>query len=252
MAELEPDSIEFFEQNGYMIKRGLVSPIDLGGIQRCAKQMIAAARPPAEYEADVHYEGAPDSRNAQGGQTIRRFLEVFDRSGEFKAFAKSEDVKTCLTQIMEDDVYLVRSHHNSLMSKHPKYSSQTNWHRDIRYWHYSHENLISVWLALGKETKDNGALLLIPGTHRVEFERQNFDEALFFRKDLPENQALIDSAIMAELNPGDVLFFHCRTLHAASNNKTDETKLSLVYTYRPGLTSAIDGTRSSSLPDERI
>ena len=252
MTKLSSDSAEFFQQNGYLIKRGMLSDKALEAIQNSAREMVKLAQPPAEYEADVHYEGAPQSREAEGGQTVRRFLEVFDRDDEFKQFGLCQAVKSILSELMADEIYLVRSHHNSLMSKQPKYSSQTNWHRDIRYWHYEDENLISVWLALGNETEENGALLLIPGTHRVEFERQNFDEALFFRKDLPENQALIDSAVMAELSAGDVLFFHCRTLHAASSNKTDQTKLSLVYTYRPASTKPLPATRSSSFPDEKI
>ncbi len=252
MKEHFPDSAEFFRQNGYLIKRVMLSGSILEAIQKDAKKMVEQAESPVEYEADVHYEGAPESRQAEGGQTIRRFLQVFDRCEEFKQFGKSNEVKAVLSELMGDEIYLVRSHHNSLMTKEPKYSSQTHWHRDIRYWNYDHENLVSVWLALGDETRDNGALMLIPGTHRVEFERQNFDEALFFRKDLPENQALIDSAVMAELAAGDVLFFHCRTLHAASNNKTDQTKLSLVYTYRPATTKPLPESRSSAYPDEKI
>jgi len=252
MSELTTDSAEFFQQNGYLIKRSMLSGTALEKIQDAAVKMVEDAQPPAEYEADIHYQGAPESREAEGGQTIRRFLQVFDRNDPFRQFGKSDAIKAVLLELMNDEVYLIRSHHNSLMSKRPKFSSQTNWHRDIRYWNYDNENLVSVWLALGNESRDNGALLLIPGTHRVEFERQNFDQALFFRKDLPENQALIDSAVMAELSAGDVLFFHCRTLHAASSNKTDKTKLSLVYTYRPSATKPLPNTRSSADPDEKI
>ena len=252
MNQPNKEDAEFFDQNGYLIKRGLVPGDELDAIQSAARQMVQQAMPPAEYEADVQYKGAPASRADEGGQTIRRFLQVFDRSDAFKAFACSPSIKATLSSLMQDELFLVRSHHNSLMSKQPKYSSETNWHRDIRYWHYDQENLVSVWLALNQETRHNGALMLIPGSHRIEFERQNFDELLFFRKDLPENQALIESAQMAELNPGDVLFFHCRTLHAASSNSTNQVKLSLVYTYRPGQTQPLPNTRSDSLPDEKI
>lgn len=243
---------EFFHKNGYLIRRSLVTGAALDSIKNAAIAMAEAAQPPAEYEADVHYEGAPQSRDHKGGQTVRRFLDVFDREPAFAKFGSSEKVKSLLTSLMNDSIYLVRSHHNSLMTKNPKYSSQTNWHRDIRYWHYEHENLISVWLALGHEAPENGALMLIPGSHRLEFERQNFDEKMFFKKDLPENEALINSAIMADLAPGDVLFFHCRTLHAASQNSTDVTKHSLVFTYRPGQTKPLKNTRSSLKPDEKI
>ena len=252
MIEQFDDASDFFNNNGYLIRRSLVSGAELEAIKNAAIELADAARPPAEYEADVHYEGAPLSREHEGGQTVRRFLDVFDRHPAFSQFGRNEQVRNVLSGLMNGPIYLVRSHHNSLMTKNPKYSSQTNWHRDIRYWQYDHENLISVWLALGHETRENGALMLIPGSHRLEFERQNFDEKLFFKKDLPENKALIDSAVLAELEPGDVLFFHCRTLHAASNNRTNITKHSLVYTYRPGNTSPVENTRSSLKPDEKI
>ena len=252
MTEQAIDAFDFFNQNGYLIKRALVTGSQLDLIKQAAVDMSTNALPPAEYEADVHYEGAPRSREHEGGQTVRRFLDVYDRDPAFAQFGAGTSVKAVLSTFMDDNIYLVRNHHNSLMTKNPKYSSQTNWHRDIRYWHYDRENLISVWLALGDETRENGALMLIPGTHRLEFERQNFDEKLFFKKDLPENNALIESAVLAELAPGDVLFFHCRTLHAASSNTTDVTKHSLVYTYRPESTHPLENTRSSEKSDEKI
>ena len=252
MTKQAIEESDFFNQNGYLIKRGLMTGQALSAVKQAAALMANDAQPPAEYEADVHYQGAPQSRQHEGGQTIRRFLDVFDRHTAFADFANSKSVKTILSILMGEPIFLVRNHHNSLMTKNPKYSSQTNWHRDIRYWNYDHENLISVWLALGHETFENGALMLIPGSHRLEFERQNFDEKLFFKKDFPENKALIDSRVLAELEPGDVLFFHCRTLHAASNNTTDVTKHSLVFTYRPGNTEPIENTRSSQQPDELI
>ena len=246
------DAVDFFNHNGYLIKPDFVIGDALVRMQQAAIRMAEQAQPPAEYEADVHYEGAPASREDEGGQTVRRFLDVFDRDPVFSAFGAGDDVKAVLSTLMDTPIYLVRNHHNSLMTKNPKYSSQTNWHRDIRYWHYNQENLISVWLALGNESRENGALMLIPGSHRLEFERQNFDDQLFFKKDFPENKALIDSAVLAELSPGDVLFFHCRTLHAASNNLTSQTKHSLVYTYRPETTRPQENTRSSLKPDEKI
>ncbi len=252
MSEQINSSAGFFNQNGFLIRRKLVTGLQLDTIKQAAVKMASTAKPPAEYEADLHYEGAPQSRKHEGGRTVRRFLDVYDRDRAFSEFGTSDGVKLVLAKLIEQDVYLVRNHHNSLMTKNPKYSSQTNWHRDIRYWHYDHENLISVWLALGNETRENGALMLIPGSHRLEFERQNFDDRLFFKKNLPENKALIESAIVAVLAPGDVLFFHCRTLHAASSNTTNVTKHSLVFTYRPESTNPVDNTRSSEKSDIKI
>jgi phytanoyl-CoA hydroxylase len=53
---------------------------------------------------------------------------------------------------------LSRAHHNCMMTKHPAYGSLTGWHRDFRYWSFERADMVSVWLALGTETNENGAL----------------------------------------------------------------------------------------------
>ena len=142
-----------------------------------------------------------------------------------------------------------QNHHNCMMTKHPGYSSATLWHQDIRYWLFDQPDLVSVWLALGDETQDNGGMKLIPGSHSQHIDRGRFDGALFLRQDLPENQALIETAVSAELSRGDVLFFHSRTLHAAGRNNTDQVKASVVFTYHDVNNQPLAGTRSAAYPD---
>lgn len=131
------------------------------------------------------------------------------------------------------------------MTKQPRFSSDTGWHQDIRYWSFSRPELVSVWLALGAETRTNGCLRLLPGTHRLRFERSRLDERLFLREDLPENRALVEREIAAELEAGDVLFFHALTFHAAERNRGDATKFSLVFTYRAADNAPLPGSRSA-------
>jgi phytanoyl-CoA hydroxylase len=69
------------------------------------------------------------------------------------------------------------------------------------------------------------------------------------RPDLAENAALIAQKVPAGLEPGDALFFHCRTFHAAGRNRTDETKYSVVFTFRPADNPPHPGTRSASMPE---
>jgi phytanoyl-CoA hydroxylase len=72
-----------------------------------------------------------------------------------------------------------------------------------------------------------------------------WDEARFLRPELAENRSLIERAQSVELHPGDALLFHCRTLHAAGRNETDQTKLSAVFTYYAGSNPPTAGTRSA-------
>ena len=134
------------------------------------------------------------------------------------------------------------------MTKHPGYSSATLWHQDVRYWSFDRPDLVSLWLALGTETADNGALMVIPGSHRLDLDRGRLDRDLFLRPDLAENRALIEQAITLELTAGDVLLFSSRLFHAAGRNDTDAVKLSLVFTYHAADNHPIPGTRSAQYP----
>ena len=135
------------------------------------------------------------------------------------------------------------------MTKNPAFSSATGWHQDIRYWSFQKPELVSVWLALGPEHEKNGCLWLVPGSHRMEFRREQYDDERFFRADIDENRNILQARIAAELDEGDALFFHCRLLHAAGANRTGLTKFAAVFTYHSAGNRPLPGTRSASSPE---
>jgi phytanoyl-CoA hydroxylase len=244
-----PREREQFERDGYVIARGLARPDLCRRMLDVVIAAVAAGTPPVEYEADLHYPGAPRSREVAGGNTIRRLKEAHGRDPVFREWVAHPPLRARLRQLLGPRLVMPLAHHNCVMTKQPRFSSETGWHQDIRYWSFARPELVSVWLALGRESTENGCLYLIPGTHRMEFARERFDDSLFLRPELPENAALIARKVPAPLEPGDVLFFHCRTFHAASRNETDQTKHSAVFTFRPEGNPPLAGTRSASQPE---
>jgi len=243
---LSAKQLQQFNDDGYLIARGLAGVDILARMNDIVDASVKPALAPVEYEADVHYPGAPESKAAPGGQTPRRLLNAYTRDSVFREWANSPEVVTRLKQMLNSEQVMVsQNHHNCVMTKHPGYSSVTSWHQDIRYWSFDHPELISVWLALGSERQDNGGLLLIPGSHRIELERGRLDAALFLRTDIDENRELIERAVPAELAAGDTLFFHCKTFHAAGQNDADFVKKSLVYSYHCHSNCSIPETRSA-------
>jgi len=247
---LSAEQLASFRENGYLVESGLASVETLSAMNRIVDDSVRPALAPVEYEADVHYPGAPASKSAPGGQTPRRLLNAFARDVVFRDWAKSAAVVNRLQQMLEcEGVMLSQNHHNCIMTKYPGFSSVTSWHQDMRYWSFDEPDLVSVWLALGDESPDNGGLLLIPGSHTLDLPRGRLDAALFLRDDIAENRALLDKAVPAQLTAGDTLFFHCRTFHAAGRNKTEQVKKSLVYTYHGENNRAIPETRSANHTD---
>lgn len=249
-VSIEEHEARRFDRDGYLIRRGLIDQSRIDSLIQLIDYSLNPALAPVEFEADVHYPGAPASKSAPGGHTPRRLLQAYSRDAQFQDIARDPAIIATLKELMGvNNVLLSQNHHNCVMTKHPGFSSVTSWHQDIRYWRFDRPELISTWLALGTENDRNGCLLVMPGSHRLELDPGRFDASLFLRTDIDANADLLATVTPVELEAGDVLFFHSRTLHAAGQNNSESIKRTLVYTYRAEGNEPIPETRSAIYQD---
>ncbi|MEP6884019.1 MAG: phytanoyl-CoA dioxygenase family protein [Gammaproteobacteria bacterium] len=238
--------LEALRDIGYVVVPQFVPPAALTQLNLAARAQLAARAVPIEFETDLQYPGAPASRTAAGGDTVRRLLDAYERDPAFAEWGGAPAVRAWMESYFGEGVLMSRAHHNCLMTKHPRYGSLTKWHRDIRYWSFEREDLVSIWFAFGVEHAENGGLWFVPGSHRLEFEADRFDDARFFRADRADNTEVLLTAESPRLAPGDAVFFHCKTLHSAGQNQSSQVKFSLVYTYHGRSNAPKRGTRSAS------
>jgi phytanoyl-CoA hydroxylase len=237
---------EAFAADGYVVLPGFCPASTREAVAAEVRASLNPVLAPAEFEADVGYPGAPASRDVAGGDTPRRLLNAYSRFAALRPLVTSTSLGMRLSAMLgAPRMMLSQCHHNCVMTKAPGYSSVTLWHQDVRYWAFERPELVSLWIALGYETADNGALQVIPGTHRQAFTADRLDDARFLRPERPDNQALIQQARTVTLAPGDALLFHCRLFHAAGRNLTDQVKLSCVFTFHAADNRPVAGTRSA-------
>jgi len=158
---------------------------------------------------------------------------------------ENREIRPILRDLLNDTPVIVTAHHNSIMTKMPHLGTETKWHRDRRYWHYTDDNLISIWLALGEENSNNGVLEFIPGSHRFEFSTECFDEKEYFVGDQECGRSIVSGKVSRNLSKGDVVIFHSRLLHRANANVTNSPKISFVYTVKGLHTAPLQHTRSA-------
>ena len=235
-----------FQRDGFLILRTRVAQHLCAQLHAVVRQQLETAAAPLEYEADLGYTGAPASRDAPGGGTIRRLRGAYHRDTLLQQWAADPDLIATLGQLLTPPVALNLAHHNCVMTKHPDFGTATGWHRDIRYWKFNNDNLITVWLALGNEDADNGGLQVIPGSHRWQIGPDQKDALDFLRADLPRNQPLIDQGIVLSLAAGDVLLFHSSLYHAAGKNRSGVRKLSVAFAYHGADTAPLPGSPSAA------
>ncbi|MGM0533799.1 MAG: phytanoyl-CoA dioxygenase family protein, partial [Campylobacterota bacterium] len=234
---LSEEQIKEFDDKGFLLLPGFAKGQLCEDIVQKAKEHMQAMEEP--YESEQSYLGI------DGKPVLRRLRQVYDRDEVFAKWMRERKIRPVLRQLLGQSPVLVTAHHNSIMTKMPSRTSRTEWHQDMRFWSYQNSDLISVWLALGQESRENGVLEFIPGSHTMELDPRRFDENKRFREDLAINQELIEKRVHYELKQGDVVLFHAKVLHAAGENKTFEPKLSFVYTVRALSNKPLPKTRSA-------
>ncbi len=124
----------------------------------------------------------------------------------------------------------VRFFHDHVLVKEPGASERTPWHHDEPYYGIDGMQNVSMWIALDPVPATSG-LRFIAGSHRWDrlFVPRRFVDHTPYAEDLsgtpfefiPDLDAEIDQHHLLSWNvePGDVIAFHYRTLHDAPGNE---------------------------------
>lgn len=111
--------------------------------------------------------------------------------------------------------------------------SHVSWHQDLTYWGLSHDDQVSMWLALSPATTESGCMRMIPGSHvlgQIDHELTEDQTNVLFQgqtvKGVDES-----SAVMCTLEPGQASFHHGWTLHASMPNRSKDRRIGLNVQY---------------------
>jgi ectoine hydroxylase-related dioxygenase (phytanoyl-CoA dioxygenase family) len=147
----------------------------------------------------------------------------------FGKFSTNERIVKPMEEYLGDEVY---HYHSKIIWKKPG-DGGFDWHQDYGYWYHNaclYPDMGSCFIMLDRATKENGCLKVLKGSHKVGRIGHGVS-------DTPEQTA--DMERIAELEkrhesvyitaePGDVLFFHANLLHSSDENKSSDSRRTLI------------------------
>ncbi|MGI9408454.1 MAG: phytanoyl-CoA dioxygenase family protein [Hyphomicrobiaceae bacterium] len=111
--------------------------------------------------------------------------------------------------------------------------AHVSWHQDLTYWGLSHDDQVSMWLALSPATEISGCMRMVPGSHvngRFDHEvTEDPSNVLFQGQTVPGVDEA--QAVMCPLRPGEASFHHGWTLHASMANRSNDRRIGLNIQY---------------------
>lgn len=167
------------------------------------------------------------AEHARPGRSV--YVGVAAVSPVFYKFASDPRLVEVLREIMPDGVMFMS---DKFVYKSSKHQFATPWHQDIAYWKNTRPKL-STWIALDDVTAENGAMKIIPGSHREFVEHEDQSGALGGEfgnvvKDLPEDAP---NQMICAMPAGSVLFFSDLLIHASTVNTAGVDRYAIIGTY---------------------
>jgi non-heme Fe2+,alpha-ketoglutarate-dependent halogenase len=125
-----------------------------------------------------------------------------------------------------------------------------SWHQDSTYWGLSKPDVVSAWVAFTAADRTNGAMRVIPGSHK----RDQIPHRDTFAKHnlLTRGQEIaveVDEreAVTIELEPGEMSLHHVRLVHGSPPNLSGDRRIGFAIRYVPTDVRQIAGEDSASL-----
>jgi ectoine hydroxylase-related dioxygenase (phytanoyl-CoA dioxygenase family) len=199
-----------FQRDGAVCVRAAFSAKDVGLVERGIERNLARPSDRALVASRPNDPG--------------RFFEDFcnwQRIPEFEQFIRRSPAAAIAAELMGSRE--VRLFHDHLLVKEPGTRQQTPWHQDQPYYNVEGFQNVSMWMPVDPVDRESTPEF-VAGSHRGPWlmPRTFMDQqAKWFPEgslaELPDIEGDRDAfEILAwELEPGDAVFFHMLTLHAA-------------------------------------
>jgi non-heme Fe2+,alpha-ketoglutarate-dependent halogenase len=122
---------------------------------------------------------------------------------------------------------------SSFFIKEPYTKSTVGWHQDAYYWPMQPQHTVTVWLAYDDVDEENGAMKLIPGSHKaglIKHQRRDKTDSIL-TLELESGTFNEQAAVQFKLKAGEVSLHDDRAVHGSPANPSARRRAGLTLRY---------------------
>ncbi|MCM3634708.1 ectoine hydroxylase [Paenibacillus camelliae] len=233
-SEIGTDELSFYEQNGYLFLESFFQEEEVEEFKQETKRLLTESRGADRPEVILEPEG----------EEVRSVFAVHKDDVFFQKLANSPRLIAIVKQILGSDVYI----HQSRINFKPGFTGKEfYWHSDFETWHAEdgmpRMRALSCSIALEDNNVYNGALMIIPGSHKWfvscvgETPEDHFKDSLRRQEyGVPDQESLTKLVQQGGINmptgkAGSVLLFDCNVMHGSSANISPYPRSNAFFVY---------------------
>jgi len=236
-----PDERRRYEEDGFLILRGLLSDDERGAIVEWLRG-VARRRHELPSWHVIPEPGALEDP-ADPLTAVRKFQALPDYPEALRYFGAGTPPAEATRELLRghgsadgtgggDAVDDLRLMFLSCFAKPAGHGTETPWHQDQGLWPIWNPAATSCWVAIDECTPENGCLQFLRGSHRAGMVEHVMPEGAFHPY-IPAEKIDPARVVSVPMQPGDAAFFDGRVLHQSDPNRSGKRRLGVVAVYSP-------------------
>jgi ectoine hydroxylase-related dioxygenase (phytanoyl-CoA dioxygenase family) len=212
---LTVEQVEIFNTDGYLSVDSVLSPEELDELRRVTDEFVEQSRNVTENDATFDLEPGHTAESPQ----LRRIIRPVSKHPVYEKFVHHEDILNIVESLLGPNL---RYHNNKMNMKNPGHGSAVEWHQDWAFYPHTNDDLLEVGIALDDMTEENGALMVIPGSHKDKVWDHHQDGLFVGAVTDPTFQP--DDAVSVTVKAGGITLHHVRMVHGSKPNESDKPR----------------------------
>ena len=207
---LTAEQKQFYHEQGYLV--GLPP--------------VFSAQEVAEMNADLQEL----TKLLRPGEDMKEIREWHETSRWLYDICTNAQILDYVEDVLGPNFYLWAS---NFFAKPPRNRQTVGWHQDAFYWPLHPHHSVTVWVAFTEADENNGAMKVIPGTHRagiIKHQRSTHTDSVL-TLELEQGTFREDTAVSLLLSAGEISLHDDNIIHGSPANPSGRWRIGLSIRY---------------------
>ena len=219
---LTPKDVDFYGAEGYVVVRDVLTPAELERLRTGLARFLDGA---GEVDRNDDVYDLEDS-HTRANPRVRRIKAPHKLDPAFHDLIGAPKLLDLMRPLLGPSIRLQNS---KLNLKSAGYGAAVEWHQDWAYYPYTNDDVLAVGVLLDEFAEDNGAMMVIPGSHRGPVHDHHVNGVFCGGIDPTTPGIDFASAVPLYAPAGSITLHHARTIHGSALNRSGRSRNFLLY-----------------------
>ena len=209
---LNAAQIAAYDRNGYLAIEDVLTTDELAELRQVTDEFVERSRNVASNDRTFDLEPGHSAASPR----LRRIVHPVTKHPVYAKYTRHERILDAVDCLLGPNL---RFHNNKLNMKNPSHGAAVEWHQDWAFYPHTNDDLLEVGIALDDMTEENGALMVIPGSHKGRT-WDHHQDGLFVGA-ITDPTFRPDGAASVTVKAGGITLHHVRMPHGSLPNASD-------------------------------